>query len=62
MATRKAVELIETHDTCAICETTPRYRVMLHGVQVDELHFNMGAMLAISHCRTDESSACQRAA
>ena len=33
-----AIELIETKSAC--CETTPRYKVMLNGVQVEELWYN----------------------
>jgi len=37
----KALVLEETRAGCAICETTPRYRVLLHGTQVGVLYFNM---------------------
>lgn len=35
----EAIELIETKGAC--CETTPRYKVMLNGVQVEEVYYNM---------------------
>ena len=41
MPKKKAIELVENLRARAICETTPRYDVMLHGQKVDQLYFNM---------------------
>jgi len=38
---KKAIELVETREGCAICEKTPRYLVMFHGQRYGELYFNM---------------------
>jgi len=38
---KKAIELIETREGCAICETTPRYIVMFRGRKYSDLYFNM---------------------
>lgn len=38
---KKAIELIETREGCAIFETTPRYIVMFRGSKFSELYFNM---------------------
>jgi hypothetical protein len=38
---KKAIELIETREGCAIAETTPRYIVMFRGHKFGELYFNM---------------------
>jgi hypothetical protein len=38
---KPAIELIETRQGCEIIETTPRYNVMLRGVKVDQLFYNM---------------------
>jgi hypothetical protein len=38
---KKAIALVENLRARAICETTPRYDVMLHGQKVDQLYFNM---------------------
>ena len=38
---KKAIELIETREGCAIAETTPRYIVMFRGHKFCELYFNM---------------------
>ena len=38
---KKAIELIETREGCAICEDTPRYIVMFRGSKFSELYFNM---------------------
>ena len=37
----KPLELIETKEGRAICETTPRYNVMHYGRKVGQLYFNM---------------------
>jgi len=37
----KAIQLVETRKGCSICETTPRYDVMLYGKKVEQLWFNM---------------------
>ena len=37
----KPLELIETKQGMAICETTPRYNVMHYGRNVGQLYFNM---------------------
>ena len=38
---KPAIELIETRQGCEIMETTPRYNVMLHGVKVEQLWWNL---------------------
>jgi hypothetical protein len=38
---KKAIELIETREGCAIFEKTPRYIVMFRGRKHCELYFNM---------------------
>jgi hypothetical protein len=38
---KKAIELIETREGCAILEETPRYIVMFRGHRHGELYFNM---------------------
>jgi hypothetical protein len=38
---KKAIELVETREGCAILETTPRYLVMFRGRRYGELYFNM---------------------
>jgi hypothetical protein len=38
---KKAIELVETREGCAIAEETPRYIVMFRGERFSELHFNM---------------------
>lgn len=38
---KKAIELIETTRGREMCETTPRYNVLLHGVVVGQLWYNM---------------------
>jgi hypothetical protein len=38
---KHAIELVENLRARAICETTPRYDVMLHGQKVDELYHNV---------------------
>ncbi len=38
---KKAIELIETREGCAILEKTPRYAVMFRGRKFGELYFNM---------------------
>jgi hypothetical protein len=38
---KKAIELIETRQGCAILETTPRYIIMFRGTRFGELCFNM---------------------
>ena len=38
---KKAIELIETREGCAMLETTPRYIVMFRGRKFSELYFNM---------------------
>jgi hypothetical protein len=35
-----AIKLVENRRDMAICETTPRYDVMLNGVKFDQLYFN----------------------
>jgi hypothetical protein len=35
------LSLQETRRGCAICETTPRYNVVLNGETVGQLYFNM---------------------
>ena len=37
----KPLELIETRQGCAMCETTPRYNVMHYGRKIGQLWFNM---------------------
>jgi hypothetical protein len=37
----KAITIKETQRGRAICETTPRYDVLLHGNLVGQLYFNM---------------------
>lgn len=41
MPKKNAIELVENLRARAICETTPRYDVMLHGQKVDQLYFNI---------------------
>ena len=36
-----AIQLIETRKGCEMMETTPRYNVMLKGVKVGQLYYNM---------------------
>lgn len=36
-----AIQLVETKQGLEMLETTKRYNVMLHGVKVDQLWFNM---------------------
>ena len=38
---KPAIELIETRQGCEICETTKRFNVMLNGVKVEQLWWNM---------------------
>jgi hypothetical protein len=38
---KPAIELIETRQGCEMLESTPRYNVMLKGVKVDQLFYNM---------------------
>lgn len=38
---KKAIELIETRQGCAILERMPRYIVMFRGQKYGELYFNM---------------------
>jgi len=38
---KPAVELIETRQGCEMMETTKRFNVMLHGVKVEQLWWNM---------------------
>ena len=38
---KPAIELIETRQGCEMLESTPRYNVMLKGVIVDQLFYNM---------------------
>ena len=38
---KPAIELIETRLGCEMLESTPRYNVMLKGVKVDQLFYNM---------------------
>ena len=38
---KPAIELIETRQGCEMMETTPRYNVMLHGVKVEQLWWNL---------------------
>lgn len=38
---KKAIELIETREGCAILESTPRYIVMFRGRKYGELYFNL---------------------
>ena len=38
---KPAIELIETRQGCEMLESTPRYNVMLRGVKVDQLFYNM---------------------
>ena len=38
---KPAIELIETRQGCEIMETTPRYNVMLNGVKVEQLWWNL---------------------
>ena len=38
---KKAIELVETRQGCAVMERQPRYQVMLHGVEWGELYYNM---------------------
>ena len=38
---KPAIELIETRQGREIMETTPRYNVMLHGVKVEQLWWNL---------------------
>ena len=38
---KKAIELIETREGCAIAEERPRYIVMFRGSKFGELYFNM---------------------
>lgn len=38
---KPAIELVETRRDNAICETRPRYDVMLHGKKVGQLYWNM---------------------
>jgi hypothetical protein len=38
---KNAIELVENLRARAICETTPRFDVMLHGQKVDQLYYNM---------------------
>jgi hypothetical protein len=38
---KKAIELIETREGCAILEKTPRYIVIFRGHKFGELYFNM---------------------
>jgi hypothetical protein len=38
---KPVIELIETRQGCEMCETTPRYNVMLRGVKVGQLYYNM---------------------
>ena len=46
-----AIELVETRRGQHICETTPRYDVMLHGVRVQgtwsQLWFNMRGYVGV---------------
>lgn len=37
----KAIELIETHEGCAILEQKPRYIVMFRGSRYGDLYFNL---------------------
>ena len=37
----KAIQLVETRQGCAICETTPRYDIVLHGTKWGQLYFNL---------------------
>jgi hypothetical protein len=41
LVAKPAIELIETRQGCEMCETTPRYNVMLHGVKVAQLYYNL---------------------
>jgi hypothetical protein len=38
---QKAIELVENLSARAICESKPRYDVMLHGKKFDQLYYNM---------------------
>lgn len=38
---KPAIKLIETRQGCEMLESTPRYNVMLKGVKVDQLFYNM---------------------
>jgi hypothetical protein len=38
---KPAIELIETRQGCEMMEATPRYNVMLEGVKVGQLYYNM---------------------
>ena len=38
---KKAIELIETREGCAMFEATPRYIVMFRGRKFSELYFNL---------------------
>jgi hypothetical protein len=38
---KPAIELIETRQGCEMMETTKRFNVMLHGVKVEQLWWNM---------------------
>ena len=41
MPKKNAIELVENLRARAICETTPRYDVMLHGQRFTQLYYNM---------------------
>jgi hypothetical protein len=38
---KNSIELVENLRARAICETTPRYDVMLHGQRFTQLYYNM---------------------
>ncbi len=38
---KKAIELIESRESCAIAERTPRFIVMFRGRKYSELYFNL---------------------
>jgi hypothetical protein len=40
MPTPFKITLRETRVGCAICETTPRYDVLVNNIKVDQLYFN----------------------
>jgi len=44
---KPAIELIETRQGCEMLESTPRYNVMLRGVKVDQLFYNMRGYVAL---------------
>ena len=38
---KPAIVLVKTRQGCVMCETEPRYDVLLHGQKVEQLYYNM---------------------